>query len=67
MTLDPPPPRRVSRAEIEHALHLDRLRWRTAEGDIGAAIALGRHLPLHEAYALLAATSSPAAPPPSAP
>lgn len=62
MTLDPPPPRRVSRAEIEHALHLDRLRRCTAEGDIGAAIALGQHFPLHEAYALLAATRTPAEP-----
>ncbi|PKA32899.1 hypothetical protein OIE91_11425 [Streptomyces albidoflavus] len=66
MTLDPPLPRRISRAEIEHALHLDRLRRHAAAGDIGAAIALGRHLPLHEAYAVLAATRSPAAPSPSA-
>ncbi|MFM9594140.1 hypothetical protein ACKI16_23685 [Streptomyces scabiei] len=50
-----PPPRRITRAEIEHALRIDHLRRRTAEGDGGAAFTLLAFLPEHEVYAALSA------------
>ncbi|GAB2331765.1 hypothetical protein AB0N20_27455 [Streptomyces griseoincarnatus] len=54
MTPNPiPPPRRITRNELEHALHVDNLRRRTAAGEGGAALALAAHLPWPDVAALL--------------
>lgn len=61
MTHDPvPPPRRITRQEVELALHVDNLRRRTAAGEGGAAFALLSYRPAHEVTALLARTETPA-------
>lgn len=57
MTRSPiPPPRRITREELELALHVDNLRRRTAAGEGGAASALLSYRPAHEVVALLTRT-----------